>query len=214
MNSLDIAEMEKVYADQELGKYRIGFGKKPALLIIDFQYGFTDPEYGSGGGNIANALEKTATLLTEVRSKRIPIFYSVAAFRKDLIDGGHFVRKVKFLENFVFGSRYVEVDSKIQPEKEDVLICKKRQSFFAGTDLNMLLKYLAVDTVLISGCTTSGCVRATTNDALAYGYRPMVIDECVGDRSLFAHQCTLMELNAKIADVVKFEEVIQYIENI
>ena len=108
----------------------------------------------------------------------------------------------------------MEVDSKIQPEKEDVLICKKRQSFFAGTDLNMLLKYLAVDTVLISGCTTSGCVRATTNDALAYGYRPMVIDECVGDRSLFAHQCTLMELNAKIADVVKFEEVIQYIENI
>jgi maleamate amidohydrolase len=214
MNELDFSEMEKVYDKQELGKYRIGFGEKPALLIVDFQYGLTDSQYGFGGGNIPNAVQETARLLKHVHAKDVSVFYSAVAYRDDLFDGGHIIKKIRFLEKFVYGSRYVEIDQLVKPKKGDLVIHKKCQSFFAGTNLHIFLKTLTVDTVLIAGCTTSSGVRATAIDALAHGYRPIVIEECTGDRSLFSHKVSLMELNAKRSDVVKVQEVIEYLQGI
>ncbi len=214
MNELDFSEMESVYDKQDFGKDRIGFGNKPAFLIVDFQYGLTDSQYGFGGGNIPTAVEETARLLKHIRANKIPILYSVVAFRNDLLDAGHIIKKIKFLENFVYGSRYIEIDQKVKPENDELVIYKKGQSFFTGTDLHVLLKTQAIDTVFIAGCTSSSGVRATSIDAMAFGYRPMIIEECVGDRSLFSHKASLMELNAKRADVVKMQEVIEYLDTL
>jgi len=110
MERIDISEMEKIYKEQELGKYKIGFGKKPALIVIDFQYGLTDPQYNFGGGCVPFAVKSTAKLLKYVRLKKIPIFYSIAVYRKDFKDGLYFVKKVRGLEKLIPGSRNVEID--------------------------------------------------------------------------------------------------------
>lgn len=211
---LDIAEMERVYSEQGFGKERIGFGEKPALLIIDFQYGLTDSQYGLGGGTIPTALQETAKLLKSIRAKRIPVFYSVVAYRKDALDAKYFLKKLPSLKKFTHGTRYSEIDKLVEPEKGDFVIYKQYQSCFSGTNLSSHLTSMSIDTVFITGCSTSSCVRSTTADVLAYGFRPIVIEECVGDRSVFAHRVTLMEMNAKIADVVKVKEVLEYLGRI
>lgn len=214
MNKLDIVEMEEIYKEQNLGKYRIGFGKKPALVIVDFQYGLTDNQYGFGGGNITEAAKTTVSLLSSVRSKGIPVFYSVAAYRKDLLDAGHFVKKVRLLNLLVQGSRTIEIDKLLKPEEKDVVIEKHYPSVFDGTNFDSMLNALKIDTLLITGCVTGGCVRATAMSANGYGYRPMVVEDCVGDRSIFWHKFNLLDMDAKISDVVKLNEVFDYIDKL
>jgi nicotinamidase-related amidase len=214
MNRLDISEMEEIYKQQNLGKFRIGFGKKPALVIIDFQYGLTDDQYGFGGGNIMEAAKATASLLSSVRSKGIPVFYSVTVYRKDLLDAGLFVKKVRLLNLLVQGSRTVEIDDLLKPEEDDVVIQKHYPSVFDGTNFDSMLNVQKIDTLLITGCVTGGCVRATAMSANGYGYRPMVVEDCVGDRSIFWHRFNLLDMDAKIADVVKLTEVFDYLNKL
>jgi maleamate amidohydrolase len=210
---LNLAEMEEVYEKQELGKYKIGFGSKPALIIIDFQYAFTDPKNSLGDGNIKNAVEETSRLLKIVRGTKIQVFYAVVAY-KEAVDGGYFTKKIPALKRIVPGSRNAEIDQRLKPEKKDIIFYKSYQSSFAGTNFGSILTTLGIDTLLITGCATSGCVKATAGDAIAHGFRPIVIEECCGDRSLFAHEVSLIEMNAKVADVVHVEEVMKYIENL
>lgn len=214
MKNLDMSETERVYERLGLGKYKIGFGERPALLVVDFEYGLTQTQSSYGGGNIREAVEATAELLKPIRAKNIPVFFSAVAYRKDGLDAPYFIRKMPLLIDFTLGSRDVEIDPLLAPRESEFVIEKKYASFFRGTILDNVLTTLCIDTVLIAGCVTGGCVRSTAVDALAFGYRPIIVEECVGDRSLFWHKFNLFEMNAKVGDVVGMEEVIQYLETV
>ena len=140
------------------------------------------------------------------------IFSTVAYEDEDFRDAGIFGRKQKGSRTLRAGTESVEVDPRLDFRKSDSLLVKKYASCFFGTDLVSRLLNHQVDTLIITGCTTSGCVRASAVDACQIGFRPMVVREAVGDRSQSAHEQSLFDLNAKYADVVSLEETLQYFQ--
>ena len=201
-----------IYREQQFGG-RVGFGRRPAVLVVDFFYGCTDPAY-LGGGSEGKAVDRTAALLPAARAAGAPIFYTVTQYRPDAADVGLFGVKVPLLKLLQEGSKAVEIDSRVAPSPEDHVIVKKMASAFFGTPLQGLLTALGRDTVIVTGCTTSGCVRATAVDACSSGYRVIVPRECVGDRAPGPHEASLFDMDAKYADVVGLEEVLRYLEGL
>ena len=201
-----------IYLEQQFGG-RVGFGRRPAVLVVDFFYGCTDPAY-LGGGSVGKAVDRTAALLPAARAAGAPIFYTVTQYRPDAADVGLFGVKVPLLKLLQEGSKAVEIDSRVAPSPEDHVIVKKMASAFFGTPLQGLLTALGRDTVIVTGCTTSGCVRATAVDACSSGYRVIVPRECVGDRAPGPHEASLFDMDAKYADVVGLEEVLRYLEGL
>jgi maleamate amidohydrolase len=188
---------------------RSGYGQKPALLIIDFINGFTDPATPLGG-DFTSQLAATAKLLEAFRKVGLPIVFTTVAYKPDLSDGGVFVKKVPSLAILQQGSPMVEVDQRIAPWPGELVVEKKYASSFFGTDLDTHLKGLWVDTVIMAGCTTSGCVRASAIDSLQYGYYSVVVREAVGDRAEGPHEANLFDIDAKYADVVDLDEALGY----
>ena len=201
-----------IYLEQQFGG-RVGFGRRPAVLVVDFFYGCTDPAY-LGGGSVGKAVDRTAALLPAARAAGAPIFYTVTQYRPDAADVGLFGVKVPLLKLLQEGSKAVEIDSRVAPSPEDHVIVKKMASAFFGTPLQGLLTALGRDTVIVTGCTTSGYVRATAVDACSSGYRVIVPRECVGDRAPGPHEASLFDMDAKYADVVGLEEVLRYLEGL
>jgi maleamate amidohydrolase len=188
----------------------IGFGRRPALLVIDMVNAFTDPGMPLGSDLDSVVAELTA-LLDAAREAGIPVLYTTVGFQENLVDAGVWFRKQKALTTLMLGTPAVEVDPRLKPAPGDQVILKKYASAFFGTDLGSRLTSAGVDTLLITGCTTSGCVRASAVDALQLGYRPMVVREAVGDRSPAAHDQALFDLRQKYADVVGVGESIDYL---
>lgn len=190
----------------------LGFGESPALLVIDFLKGFTDPAMPLGS-NLDAQITETVRLLGAAREAEIPIYYtSVAYEEKDLRDGGVWVKKQwKGASTLIAGTPAVELDPRLGRRADEPIVMKKYASAFFGTDLVSRLNARRVDTVVIVGCTTSGCVRATAVDAVQNGFRPMVVVEAVGDRAKPAHDQSLFDLNAKYADVVSMAETMAYL---
>ena len=190
---------------------RIGFGIRPALLIIDFQNGFCDPEMPLGAP-LDTEVDQTCTLLEAARAAGIPVVFTVASFEQsDLSDAGVWALKQAGIASLMAGTSAVEIDARLKRHPEEHVITKKYASSFFGTDLSSRLTSAGVDTVLITGCTTSGCVRASAVDAVQLGFRPMVVREAVGDRSPAAHEQTLLDLDFKYADVVGATETLDYL---
>jgi maleamate amidohydrolase len=189
---------------------RSGYGRSPALLIVDFINAFTDPTTPLGG-DFAWEINATRQLQEASRLGRLPIVYTTIAYRKDLRDGGLFVKKVPSLAILQTGTPLVEVDPRIQPLPGEKVIEKKYASSFFGTDLDVELRKLGVDTVVMAGCTTSGCIRASAIDSLQYGYHTIVVREAVGDRAAGPHEANLFDIDAKYADVVGLTEVLDYL---
>ncbi|HXL66592.1 MAG TPA: isochorismatase family protein [Xanthobacteraceae bacterium] len=189
---------------------RSGYGRNPVLLIVDFINAFTDPKTPLGG-DFAWEINATRQLLAAFRRGRLPIVYTTTAYRKDLRDGGVFVKKVPSLAILQKGSPLVEVDPRIEPLPGEKIIEKKYASAFFGTDLDVELRKLGVDTVVTAGCTTSGCIRASVIDSLQYGYHTIVVREAVGDRAAGPHEANLFDMDAKYADVVGLAEVLEYL---
>jgi maleamate amidohydrolase len=189
---------------------RSGYGRSPALLIVDFINAFTDPKTPLGG-DFAWEINATRQLQEAFRRARLPIVYTTIAYREDLRDGGLFVKKVPSLGILQKGSPLVEVDRRIQPLPDEKIIEKKYASSFFGTDLDVELRKLGVDTVVMAGCTTSGCIRASAIDSLQYGYHTIVVREAVGDRAAGPHEANLFDIDAKYADVVGVAEVLDYL---
>lgn len=210
---LYISETMEKYRKAGIGIGNVGFGKRPAIVNVDIQYAFTSPECPLGGG-VDSMVENTAKLLAEARKKKIPIIYTVVAYRDDGVDCGVFGEKVPTLPQWCrFGTKWVEVDERIKPQKEDVVIVKKMPSAFFGTDLFHLLTYLRVDTCIITGDSTSGCVRATVLDSMSHGFRTIIPEECVGDRAPGPHKANLFDMATKYADVMRLEDVINHIRS-
>ncbi len=206
---------EQTLADYEAKgmRARTGFGSSPCVLVIDFQYGMTDPECPLGSLELDAPIEVTTKILSAARKTEVPVIYTRVAFRPDLVDGGLFVEKVPSLGWLKFGSRWVEIDDRVRPAEEDYILTKRRSSAFIGTELPQVLQTMGIDTIISVGCSTSGCVRQTAVDANAYGFRSVVVRDAVGDRSSTQHEANLVDLDGKYADVVSSGDVLDYFDS-
>jgi maleamate amidohydrolase len=189
-------------------------GERPAVLVIDLQYAFTDSEFPLGGSPlIERAVEGTARVLEAARAADVPVFQTVVAWRDDGSDIGLWPVKLPILREVTPDSRWAQVDERLWDDS-DTLLVKKWPSFFHGTPLHSLLTAAQRDTVIVTGCTTSGCVRATTVDAFSNGYRTLVPEDCVGDQGRDAHESNLRDVHRRYAEVTTAGETIAYLEHV
>jgi nicotinamidase-related amidase len=202
------------YKQAGLGS-RMGFGKKPAIVVVDLNKGCTDPDSPLPPlMDLSSVVANTRRLIDESRQKAIPIIYlTLGPFRADSEDVGLVKVKMPGLKIFTEGSMWSEIDEGLEVRTDDFVVWKKRQSGFFGTDLLMILNGLRVDTVIITGCTTSGCVRATVFDASSHNFHTIIPKECVEDRTDDINEANLFDMNSKNADVLPLEEVITFIRN-
>lgn len=194
---------------------RMGFGHKPALLIVDLQVGFTNQEKSPLAGNLDNQIEAANRLIECARRRQVPIIFTVIAYEdENFRDGGLWILKAPTLKMLKKGSGLDELDPRLKTSPEDMIIVKKFASAFFGTSLFSTLNFLDVDTLIIIGCTTSGCIRATVVDGLQYGFRVIVPMEAVGDRAFGPHEAALFDIDSKYGDVLHIEDVLNYLKNL
>ena len=193
---------------------KVGFGRNPAVVVIDFTLAYTTPGSPFFAEGVVRSVADTVPLLQGARAAGIPVIHTKVMYHPSGADGGWFVRKVPALRKLVPGEPLAEIDPKVAPLAEEVVIVKQYPSPFFGTPLAPMLATLGVDTLILAGCSTSGCVRAGALDGVQHGYRVIVPRECVGDRHDGPHDANLFDINAKYGDVVGREEVIQYLANL
>jgi len=193
---------------------RGGFGRRPALVVVDMTLGFTaqdSPLACDLEGQVANIQR----LLRSAREVGIPVVFTTVAYKEsDKLTAAAFIDKVPALLTLEAGSRWADVDPRISPLASEPVLNKLFASAFFGTPLSSLLTAAGVDTVIVCGASTSGCVRATVVDALQHGFRPIVPHDAVGDRNQRAHEANLYDIDAKYGDVVPTEDVLKYLEEI
>ena len=209
---MDTEKDIEVYKRQRFGQ-RLGYGISPALVVIDFTNGFADPNV-LGGGNIPDAIAHTRELLSAAREVGIPIAYTRHAYASDESNFGLFNAKLPTNNLLKVGHSNVEIVPELFPIKGELIIDKQYPSAFFGTNLASWLAAKRIDTLIICGCTTSGCVRASAVDAMCAGFRPMVVRQCVGDRAEGPHEANLFDLQQKYADVVSLDETKVYLGNL
>jgi maleamate amidohydrolase len=202
----------RIYERARLGG-RVTLGKRPGVLVVDFSCGFTDPECALGA-DMSAEVEATKRLLDAARDKGLPVIFMTIGFEASLKDGGLWMQKVPSLAELQVGGRWVEIDPRLDPREDEVVIVKKGASAFFGTNLVTVLNTEEIDTVILCGATTSGCVRATAIDLLQNGWPAIVPRECVGDRAQAPHEANLFDINAKYADVVSLEDALTYVESV
>jgi len=193
---------------------RVGYGTKPAVLVIDEQKGMTDAECPLGF-QADEMILKSAILIRAAQAKGIPVVYTVVAYKPDMSDAGVFGLKIPALKMITYDSKWAELDDRLPYDaNRDHLLVKKLPSGFFGTHLIPILRYHQVDTIILIGISTSGCVRASAYDGLNYGYRMILPRECVGDRCKEAHDANLFDIDGKFGDVTSLEEVLKYFETV
>ncbi|MBI4595467.1 MAG: isochorismatase family protein [Candidatus Tectomicrobia bacterium] len=192
---------------------RMGFGKRPCILVIDFQKGFTKAQYPLAG-NLDNEVHATREVLEVARKKNVPIVFTVIAFDGSGYDGGRYVDKIPTLKTLIRGTPLVELDDRLMTQPTEIIIEKKHPSAFFGTPLTSVLNSSQIDTTIICGCVTSSCVRATALDSMQLGYYTIIPRQCVGDRVRGPHEANLFDLDTKIADVVDKDHVIEYLQRL
>ncbi len=202
-----------IYARQGLGT-RMGFGSQPALLLIDFSKAFNDPDV-LGGGNIQSAIDHSETLLGAARHHGIPIAFTTHCYAEDGSEDGVFNLKLSRLtEKLTRDTEGTRVVEQLEPRPGEKVIEKQYPSGFFQTDLSSWLAMRRVDTAIVVGATTSGCVRATVVDAMGHGFRPIVPRECVGDRAEPPHEANLFDMEQKYADVMSLDEVLRELDKL
>jgi nicotinamidase-related amidase len=187
-----------------------GLGLRPALVLVDIIKGFTDPDcpLGSEADDVVEANRK---LLAAFRSKRLPVFFTTVVYHNEQ-QARVFRDRVPALELLKPGSHWIDVDPRLEPLAGERIVEKQWASGFFKTDLDETLRALGVDSLVVTGLTTSGCVRATAVDGLQYEYKVVVPVEAVGDRNPDAHRANLFDLNAKYVDVLDLASVLAIIE--
>lgn len=193
---------------------RLGFGRRPAVCVVDFQLGFTDPSRSPLAADCSSEIAVTRNLLAAARAAQVPIFFTVIAYTPSLLDGGLWVQKVPSLGVLQLGGPLAEVDPRLELRADETVIVKKYASAFAGTPLTSLLTARGVDTLITVGCTTSGCVRATVVDAVQNGFRPLVVPSACADRARGPHEANLFDMGSKYADLVAPAEVEDYLHRV
>ncbi len=203
-----MAEVDAFYKERGIFQGRFGFGESPALVIIDMAYGWTDPAYAGGSARLDGAVRAIQQLLPAARTRGIPIVYTTSPYH----DKPQTKSAADFSPNYrKWDPRACAIDERLRPLAGEIILYKEHASAFAGTPLVGQLLGNRVDTLLITGCSTSACVRATATDAKSYNLRPIIIREAVQDRSEVAHEWTLFDIQARFADVVSVEEALAYL---
>lgn len=200
-----MSELE-IFRQQNFGN-PIGFGRRSALLVVDFTVGFNDPAL-FGGGNIDPAVKRTVRLLEFFRERKLPVAFTRVVYADDGSDGGIFATKQPRLLMLTERHPAGQVVPELAPRAGELVVRKNQASAFFGTNLAPWLVQQGADTVVVAGCTTSGCVRATVVDAISYNFRPIVARDCVGDRALGPHEASLFDLQQKYADVLERDAII------
>ena len=191
---------------------RVGWGARPAVVVIDLVRAYTHPDGPFALPEARAAVEATAELVETARDKDVPVYWTVVRYAPGLADGGLFVRKVPALACFAEDAEGDWGDLALEPEFGEVVVVKQYASAFFGTSLATTLHTAGVDTLVIAGVSTSGCVRATAMDALNSGFRPHVVRQACADRSPELHENNLADLDAKYADVVDLAEALAQLE--
>lgn len=194
-----------VYKKQKFGQ-PISVGKSPALLIIDFVNGFLNPEM-FGGGNVLQAARNTEPVLKLFRDKKAPVIFTRIVYAEDGADCGVWCEKAPRLKELTESSTHSQIADFLAPKKGEIIIRKAQASAFFDTALASVLRHRQVDTLVIAGATTSGCVRASVVDAVSHNFRPIVLVDCVGDRAIGPHQANLFDMEQKYANMAVSSEL-------
>ncbi len=195
-----------IYLKQNFGN-RIGFGCKAALVVVDFTVGFNDPAL-FGGGNIDAAVKQTVGLLDFFRQAGLPVAFTRVVYAEDGSDAGVFCMKVPSLRTLTENHPAGQIVPELAPRAGELMVRKTQASAFFGTGLAPWLVQQGCDTVVVAGCTTSGCVRASVIDAISHNFRPILARDCVGDRALGPHDASLFDMGQKYADLLGRDEIV------
>lgn len=192
---------------------RIGFGKRPALILVDFVEAYFDRNCDLFA-DVEEALASALRVRAAAREAKIPVILTNVVYHPTAVNGGRFMQKALVLRNFLQGSPMGAWPKGLEPAADELVVSKQYPSAFFGTSLASTLTALGIDTLLITGLTTSGCVRATCVDACSHGFIPIVVEEACGDRHEAPHKANLFDMNAKYADVVSEREALAYLAGI
>lgn len=190
-----------------------GFGQRPALVLVDFAHAYFDPGCDLYAG-VDDALASALRVRAAARSAGVPVVLTEVTFHESGVDGGRFWQKAKPLKAFVKGRDTARFADGLTPEPDELVISKQYPSAFFGTSLASTLHAAGIDTVILTGLTTSGCVRATCVDCMSHGFITAVVAEACGDRHPGPHEANLFDMNAKYADVVSEADILAYLEGI
>jgi len=195
-----------IFQQQGFGQ-TMGLGNRPALILVDFVVAFDDPKL-FGGGNIHAAVLQTVDLLKFFRNNQLPIAFTRYVYSQDGSDSNLLTAKIPSLKILTEDNPVGHVVPELTPLPGELIVRKRNASAFFQTDFSSWLARHSVDTLVITGCVTSGCVRATAVDSLGHGYRPIVVSDCVGDRALGPHEASLFDMMQKYADLKTRDELI------
>jgi len=192
---------------------QIGFGKNPALILIDFVQAYFDQSCDLYA-DVDDALSSALRIREFARIANIPVIYTNVVYNKTAINGGRFFEKAKPLKYLIEGSSMGEWPKTLVPNDDELIVTKQYPSAFFGTSLASTLTAAGIDTVILTGLTTSGCVRASCVDACSHGFIPIVVADACGDRHQDPHDANLFDMNAKYADVVSETDAIEYLRQL
>lgn len=202
--------MSDTYSTVGYGGLGIPPGRRPAVLVVDFQTAFTDPQYPLGGlPGIHAAVDRTAALLRVARSRGAPVAKCYTAYGSEADAPLWKIPAVR--EQFRYGHPCTDMDPRIHDARYDFTFCKNAPSIFFNTPLVTFLTRQNVDTVIVTGCTTSGCVRASIIDAFSWGYRVLVPHECSGDAERRPHEDNLRDVGRRYCEVMDTADVERYL---
>ena len=200
------------YKNRSYGEIPVGTGMKPGIVVVDFQLGFTDPSYPLGGAPmVLRAMENTAKLLEVAHRYGVPVANCNTAYLNQQEMPYWKITAVR--ETFLHDHPSAQIDPRIHDPAYDLTVCKKGPSIFFGTDVSHYFAKERVDTVIVTGCNTSGCIRATSIDAFSHRYRTLVPEDCVGDIEEQPHRDNLRDLGRRYVDVVDLKTVLRYLED-
>ena len=185
-------------------------GARPALVVVDFSRGFTDPQYPTGA-DLSAEVEGTARLAEAARAAGLPVIFTTIAYAANERDGAAWLAKAPGLAILREGTPLVEIDPRLPVAAEDTVVVKKAASAFFGTNLAAVLAAERVDTVVLCGATTSGCIRASAVDSVSSGFPTLVVRDCVRDRAQGPHEANIFDIQAKYADVVALDDALAYV---
>lgn len=207
-------DTDELFEGRQFGR-RMGPGKRPAVLVIDLQVGLTQPEWPLYG-NHDDVIARVGELVGAARAAQVPVIYTVVAYTAAelALDCYPLLRKMPSMRGLVTGHVATEPDPRLEPAPDEPVLVKKGQSAFIGTPLAQILLGLGVDTLLVTGANTSGCVRGTVMDAGTLGYSILLVAECLGDVTEQVHQASIYDMNAKNGDLTSLADAISYLDQV
>jgi maleamate amidohydrolase len=192
---------------------KAGFGKSPALVMVDFAKGYFDPDCVLYAG-VDDALASALRIREIAHEVGIPVILTEVTYQKGGLNGGRFFEKAKPLACFVKGEKTAEFADGLVPREDEIIVAKQYPSAFFGTSLASTLTAMGVDSVVLTGLTTSGCVRASCVDSMSHGFITSVVADACGDRHPAPHEANLFDMNAKYADVVSEAEIVAFFRSL